>query len=479
LSREARILALVSVASSVSSLDLSLMFVAYPSIRRDFGNVPLTEVSWVLTSYTIVAAALLIPAGRVADRIGRRKVFLTSLVLFATGSALCAIAPAVPLLIAARVLQAIGGSMLTPSALAIVMGTMPASRRSWAIGVWSTVTGVVATAAPTIGALLVEYASWRWAFVINVPIGIGCFFVGRRVLDEAVDPEAGPLPDALGVVLVAASISMLAFGIVQSSAWGWNDRGTIVALSASATLLSLFVWRCAHHPAPVIDLRVFRPVLFRANALTAIAIGTTFWGGYYVFIQFLTLGWGYTLVTTGLLLIPMTVAASIAAIPAGRLMDRYGHRVVMVPGALLFSAALLWLALRADDNRAVLAVWMPAALAIGITNAVCFPGVNSAGARTAPPETLAVTAGIVQTLIRIGGTTGAALGIALVGDLRQGVAASEFRPAFIALAATGLVAAVAALPLATRDASPAAARALSLPRVAAATQQAGAFDRDQ
>jgi EmrB/QacA subfamily drug resistance transporter len=454
--REGRVLALVSTASAVSGLDLSLMFVAYPSIRQDFSDVPLSLVSWVLTSFTIVAAALLIPAGRIADRVGRKKIFLTSLVFFSLGSGMCAVAPTVPVLIGARVVQAIGGAMLTPSALAIIMTTIPVERRAWAVGVWSTVTGVLATAAPTIGAMLVRYASWRWAFLINVPIGTVCFFIGRRVLEESTDPDAGPLPDPVGVVAIMGAIAALAYGIVQSSAWGWTDRGTLVVFAVSVALLGLFLVRCARHPAPVIDLHVFRPFLFKANALAAVALGATLWGGYYVFIQFLTLGWGFTIVATGLLLLPMTVVSSAISIPAGRLMDTHGHRVLMVPAALVFTASMLWLGLRAGDERAVLTLWIPALAGVGITNAICFSGVNSAALRVAPPGALGITAGIIQTLIRIGGAIGSALGIALVGDRAIGEPASHFRSSFLALGALALLAAACALPLATSPAALAA-----------------------
>lgn len=448
MTRESRVLALVSIASAVSALDLSLMFVAYPSIRADFPDAPISLVSWVLTSFTIVAAALLIPAGRIADRAGRRRVFLLSLLLFSAGSAACAVSVSVPMLIGARVVQAVGGAMLTPSALAIIMSTIPAERRSWAIGVWGTVTGAIATAAPTIGAVLVDKASWRWAFVINVPIGVGCYVVGRRMLDESVDPDAGPLPDPVGVALVMGGVAALAYGVVQSSEWGWADRGTLGALAVSAVLLAWLVQRCATHPAPVIDLRVFRPFLFKANAVAAVAIGMTFWGGYYVFIQFLTVGWGYSIVEAGVLLIPMTLMTSFVGVPAGRCMDRYGHRVVMAPAALMFVLAMLWLRWRADDSPEVLAVWIPAALLAGVTNAVCFTGVNSAAARTAPPEVLGVIAGIVQTIIRIGGAIGSALGIALVGDTTTADGAS-FDSVFAALALVGIIAALSTLPLAT------------------------------
>jgi MFS family permease len=250
-------------------------------------------------------------------------------------------------------------------------------------------------------------------------------------------------------VLIMGGIAALAYGVVQSSQWGWTDRGTLLALGIAMVLLTWFVRRCATHRAPVIDLRVFHPFVFKANAVAAVAIGITFWGGYYVFIQFLTVGWGYTVLGAGLLLIPMTMVSSFVGVPAGRLMDRRGHRVVMAPAAFAFVLAMLWLRTQAGDDAQVLLVWIPAALLAGSTNAVCFTGVNSAGARTAPPEALAVTAGIVQTIIRVGGAVGSALGIALVGDATHADGAAAFHHAFEVLAVVGLVATIAMLPLAT------------------------------
>ena len=446
-SRRNRALALVSVASAVGSLDLSLMFVAYPSIKAHFANEPITLVSWVLTSYSIVAGALLIPAGRVADRVGRRKIFILSISLFTTGSALCAVAPNVPWLITARVIAACGGAMLTPTALAIIMTIFPLERRAWAIGVWS---GGIATMGPTIGALLITYASWRWTFLINVPIGIACAVLGPRLLDESKVPDAGPLPDPLGVVLIMSGIATLSFAIVQSNVWGWGAQGTLTAFAVAAFALVSFLWRCATQPSPVLDLRLFKPFLFRANTVAALAAGVSFWGGYYLFVQFLTLGWKYTIVQAGLLLIPMTLASSFVGVPAGKVMDRYGNRVAMVPAMLIFMVAMLYLGFRLGDTRSVWLVWLPAAVGVGITNAVYFPGVNSAGARVAPIEALGATAGVVQTLIRLGGALGTALAIALVGDFHKGDNAADLRPAFLVLAGVGLIGAIAAAPLATK-----------------------------
>jgi EmrB/QacA subfamily drug resistance transporter len=457
--RNNRALALVSLASALGTLDLSLMFVAYPAIKAHFHGESLTLVSWVLTSYSIVAAALLIPAGRIADRVGRRKVFMVSITLFSLGSGLCAVAPNVKLLIAARVIAACGGAMLTPSALAIIMTTFPLERRSWAIGVWSTVSGVIGTMGPTIGGVLITYASWRWAFLMNVPIGATCLVFAPRLLEESKVENPGPLPDLLGVSLIMGGIAMLSFAIVQSNVWGWTDRGTLIAFAVGISALAVFLRRCATQSAPVLDLRIFRPFLFRATTVAALCAGITFWGGYYLFVQFLTIGWGYTYLQAGLLLIPMTLMASVVGVPAGKLMDRHGNRVVMVPSMLAFVVAMTYLGLELGPRHAIWLVWIPAAVLVGITNAVYFPGVNAAGARTAPPEALGTTAGVVQTLIRMGGALGTALGIALVGEFHRGDNPADLRSAFLVLAGVGVVGSLAAFPLATKRFSPTAAAA--------------------
>jgi EmrB/QacA subfamily drug resistance transporter len=447
--RETKILAIVSAGTAMGGLDLSLMFVAYPAIRADFPKESVTLISWVLTSFTIVAAALLIPAGRLADKWGRKRIFRASLLVFAAGSVACALAPNVPLLIAGRVVAAIGGAMLTPSGLALLMSAVPPERRSYAVGVWGTITGTLATAAPTLGAAAIKYGSWRWALIMPVPLGLVAWAVSGRVLEESVDPNAGPMPDPVGALLIAAGVASAAFGIVQSGRWGWTDQGTLVAVGTGVALLCLLVWRCAHHPYPIVDLRVFKPFLFKATALASICIGIAFWGAYYLFVQFLTLGWGYTIMTAGLLLIPMTLTSSFFGIWSGRTMDRHGHRVVMVPAALLFSAGMAWLALHIGDHRQLGLVWIPAALAVGGTNAAFFTGVNGAGSKTAPAEVLGLTAGIIQTLIRIGGALGTALGISIVGEFHKGDPVHDLRPAFWAFALVGVAAAITAIPLAT------------------------------
>lgn len=450
ISREWRAVVLVSIGASMSSLDLTLMFVAYPEIRKDFEGTSLGVLSWVLTSFTIVAASLLIPAGRLCDRLGRKRVFLTSLLLFSFGSGCVAIAPTVPLIIAARVVQAIGGAMLTPSSLAIIMTAMGAQRRSAAIGAWSAISGTVTSAAPTLGALAIEIESWRLAFLLVLPIGLVCFVLGWRWLDESVDEQPGRLPDPLGSMLVFIGVGTLAYAIVQSKAWGVFDARTLGVLALAAAALAYFVYRCRTQAVPVIDFAVFRVGTFRANALAGVLIGTSFWGMYSVVVVFLTVGWGLKVLAAGLWLTPMTLVSTLIAFKGGELMDRHGHRIVMVPAAACLSLGALVL-LGAGDERSF-GLWLVAALLIGVTTTLYLGGVNSAGARLASPEHLGIVAGVVQTLIRVGGVIGASASVLLIGDIEAGDGVREFRPAWIALMVAGVIAMAAAWPLRTKPA---------------------------
>lgn len=447
-----RVVAVASIAASMSSLDLTLMFVAFPEIRKDFPGVPSAHVSWVLTSFSIVAAALLIPAGRFADRLGRKRIFLTSIVLFAGGSLAVALAPTVPLIIAARVVQASGGAMLTPSSLAIIMSAIEPARRAMAVGTWSAISGVVTSAAPTLGALAIEVGSWRWAFFLVVPIGVVCFLAARRFIEESVDPNAGALPDPFGSVLIFVGVAALAFGIVQSDDWGLGDPRTIAGFTIAAAAGAWFYLRCRTQPVPVIDFAIFRTGSFRANALAAVTIGFSFWGVYYILVAFLTNGWGLSVLEAGLLLTPMTAISTVTSVKGGSLMDRHGHRAVLVPAAACLSIGAGWMWLFARDEHDIVRVWLPATLFIGITSALYFIGVNSAAARLAPPEHLGVVAGVVQTLIRIGGSTGAALGVVLVGDVGRGDGVAGFDAAWLMLIGAGLVCILAAIPLNTTPA---------------------------
>ena len=262
-----KILAITSVGLFMASLDLFIVNIAFPALATDFGGASLASLSWVLNAYAIVFAALLVPAGRIADRIGRKRVFVTGLLLFSLASALCAAAPSIPFLVGARVLQAAGGAMMLPTTLGLILPAFPAAERAVAIGVWSAVGGVAAALGPPIGGLLVTL-SWRWIFVVNVPIGVITAIVAVRALGEIREPE-DVRPDLLGAVDLALAIGLLTAGIVKGPDWGWADPRILSAFAGSVLLVGAFLLRSAHHRAPVIELPLLRVRSFAVGNLAA------------------------------------------------------------------------------------------------------------------------------------------------------------------------------------------------------------------
>ena len=209
-------------------LDVTIVNVAFPSIAADFPGTSLADLSWVLNAYNIVFAALLVPAGRLADRVGQRKIFFGGLWIFLAGSVLCGLAPDPVLLVAARVIQAVGAAALIPTSLALVLPEFAPERRAVATSVWAAAGAVAAATGPSLGGVLVEAGGWRWAFLVNLVIALGVL-PARRLLVDRTDAESADPPDLFGCTLLAGAVGALAFGIVKAPDWGWTDDRVLAA----------------------------------------------------------------------------------------------------------------------------------------------------------------------------------------------------------------------------------------------------------
>lgn len=444
------VLLLACMAGFAGALDLSIVFVVFPEIEDAFPDASTALLSWVLTTYGIVVAALLVPGGRLADLLGRRRVFLTGVVIFGLGALASGAAPGPGFLIAARAVQASGGALMTPAAMALVLREFPADRRAMAIGIWGAVGGVAAAAGPSIGALVVDLGGWRWGFWVSVPLAVAVFVWGRAVLVESVDPDVHGLTDLGGSALVVLAVGALALGIVEGPDWGWTSPGVIGAFTVSTVGVVLLVRRSSHHPDPVIAPDLFAAPLFRRANVVALMFGAAFFAMFFGLVRFLTEGWGYPTSRAGLLVTPALAASAVCSLLGGRLADHVGHRAVMVPGAVAFTVGAAWLALGVGPDPAIWSVWVPALVLLGVGIGLVFPNFQSAAVFGVPEARFGVAAAAVQTVVRLSGTLGIALAVVLVGGFVAGDPVADFDPLWWSLAALGALSAVVSLGMDTR-----------------------------
>ncbi len=419
-------------------LDTTIGFVSFPAISRTFRESGPDTVSWVLNAYTLVFAALLVPAGRLADRLGRKRMFLIGVVTFTAGSMLCGLSPTVEFLIGAEMVEAAGAAILVPSSLALVLQSFPREKIPVAVAIWGAIGAVAGAAGPTIGAIVVDGLGWRWAFFINLPVGLVSFVVAVRVLPEGRDPQRGRLPDPLSVVLLSGGVAAMTFGIVKSSSWGWADLATTIWLVAGALAVATFVVRSRRVANPLVHLSLFRLNGFRwANAATvvfAIGFNAMFLGN----VLFLTRVWGYSILRAGLAISvgPLVVAATAPFL--GGLAGRIGQGRLLVPGGVVWAAGGLWLLARAEASPAYVSTYLPATLITGIGVALCLPQLSSAAVQGLPPDQLGTGSAVGQALRNLGATVGVALVIAFTTAATAASPLEAFHRVWWLLVASGI-----------------------------------------
>lgn len=414
-------LLLTSVGVYLVALDVSILNVAFGSLVEDFGPDRRTLLSWVFSAYNIVFAAALLTAGRAADRYGRKRVFLLGLGVFAVGSALCAVAPSAGALVAARVVQAVGGALVMPASLALVLPEFAVERRSAAIGIWGAVGGVAAATGPTVGGVLVDQFDWRSVFVVNLPVCVLAMVIGVRFLRESRESSTVGLPDVLGALLAMGGVGLVTLGVVQGEGWGWSSTRVVGSFAVGAALLAAFARRCARHPAPVLDLALLRLRFFTAANVTALVFSMAFFAMFFTNIQFLQDVWGYSVIGSGLAMSPGPLLAAAFSAPAGRLAQRHGHERVIVPGIALFTAGIAIQLVGSGAEASYWSTYFPATVLTGIGVGLTISTVGSASNAYLPPDRFAMGSAFNATCRQVG----AALGIAAVTALRAGTDAGD------------------------------------------------------
>lgn len=415
-SRSSRLtLVIVCAGVVLASLDLFIVNVALPQMARDFHATGLGSLSWVLNAYAIVYAALLVLFGRLADRYRRERGFLLGVAIFVAASAACAAADSVGMLVAFRVLQAAGAALLTPTSLGLVLATTAPERRHGAVRAWTAVGGLAAALGPVIGGLLVA-ASWRWVFLVNVPIGLLALAVGWRRLPQ-VPGEPVPTPDALGAVLVTGGVGALTLGLVDGDQWGWGSARTLGVLAGAVVVLVLLALHTARHHNPLIDRALFRVRAFTGASVVALLFSAAFGGMLLSRVLWAQDVWHWSALATGLSIAPGPIMVPIFSfLVAGRLIARFGPGLIIAAGSSIFAAGMLWWAFAAGLMPDYVEEMLPGMLLTGVGVGLTLPTMMATGASSLPPQSFATGSAVVNMLRQVGLAIGVAVLIAVLGS---------------------------------------------------------------
>ncbi|MFJ9179876.1 MFS transporter [Streptomyces sp. NPDC102360] len=423
--RRMLVLAICCMSLLIVSLDNTVLNVALPSMAKDF-DATLSGMQWTIDAYTLVLAALLMLAGSTADRIGRQKVFKIGLIVFTAASVACSLAPNLESLVAFRMLQAVGGSMLNPVAMSIITNTFTDPReRARAIGVWGGVVGISMAAGPLVGGLLVDSVGWRSIFWINLPVGLAALLLTIRYVPESRAPKARR-PDPVGQLLIIALLGSLTYAIIEAPSAGWTSvRILVFAAVALASLIGILIYE-PRREEPLIDLRFFHSAPFSGATVIAICGFAALGGFLFLSTLYLQDVRGLDALHAGLWMLPMAAMTLLCAPLSGRLVGNRGPRLpLLVAGVMMTASGVLFAAFDAETSNTTLFIgYVLFGIGFGFVNA---PITNTAVSGM-PRAQAGVAAAVASTSRQIGQT----LGVAVIGAvLASGVAESSYAKAFV------------------------------------------------
>ncbi|MDF2828509.1 MAG: transporter, partial [Mycobacterium sp.] len=445
--RPRAVLVITSSAAFLATLDLFIVNIAFPAISADFPDTDFGQMSWVLNSYTVVFAAVLALAGRLADRYGHRRVFLIGLAIFTVASAACALAPSLWALVAARTVQGVGAALITPTSLSLLLSAWPAERRAKAVGTWASVGAVAAALGPPLGGLLVA-AGWQWVFLVNVPIGVATMVAAARILRES---DIAPIgrPDLLGAAFLVLGVGALAYALVEVPERGWASTVVITSLAVSAVGMTAVVIRSRRHPVPALDLAVLRVPEFALATVMMLAFSCGFAGMLLVNVLYLTSTWGWSAQAAGLGLAAGPAVVVVVARQANRLAALLGIGAVATLGALSFMAGALWWLWRLGPSENYLAGLLPGQLLTGLGVGLILPTLSSVVGSALPGPRWGSGSSLINTARQVGSALGIALIVTAVGThIASGPTnLASIRSGWALLAAAGATSAVVGLAL--------------------------------
>ena len=398
-------------------LDTTIVNVAIPAMSAGL-NTTLDQILWVLNSYILVYAVLLITAGRLGDLYGQRNLFAIGLGIFTVASTLCGFAQDANQLIVSRVLQGVGGALLTPQTLAILMSLFPPERRGAAFGIWGGVAGLATLAGPTLGGALVTCIDWRWIFFVNVPIGIAALVATFAIIPD-LRPGRHHGWDVVGIILSTAGLFGVVFGLIEGERFNWGQIGSLVinipeVIGFGAVLLVAFVIWERYQKEPLVPLSLFEERNFTVANWMAAAVAFGMMSLFLPIVIYLQSVRDFSALTAGLTLAPMSLTSMVVAPVAGRMADRFGGKYILLTGVLVFATGFGTLTLVAGPDSTWLTFLLPAIVA-GAGMGMTFAPMTTVAMRNISPQMAGSASGVLNTTRQVG----AAVGSAVVGALLQ------------------------------------------------------------
>jgi EmrB/QacA subfamily drug resistance transporter len=405
------ILAVLASVAFMAQLDLFIVNIAVPAMGRSFGGAGISGLSWVLNAYAIVFAALLVPAGRLADHHGRRLFLLSGIAVFVAASVACALAPNLPTLVAARAVQAVGAAMIIPPSLGLLFPAFPKDKHTLVVGIWAGVSAVAATAGAPIGGLLVA-VDWRWIFLVNVPVGIAALATGLIVLPEIKAPRTAKLPDPVSSIALFLGVSLLVFAMAEAPDLGWTSPlvlGAAVLAVAAVATTTVYAHR---HPHPLVEAALFRTREFSTAAIALFLYYIGFAAWLLITVLFLQNLWHYDAIQAGLAIAPGPLVSALFAVNAGRIADRFGRRLPAIIGPALMTVSAAYWVVFAPPTPSYL-LFLPGlilgGMSAGLTQAPLF-----ASSGSLPPDRATTGAAVLNMGRQIGSALGVAVLVALM-----------------------------------------------------------------
>jgi EmrB/QacA subfamily drug resistance transporter len=453
------VLALIAVAQFMVILDATIVNVALPTIKVAVGFSE-QSLSWVLNAYTLIFGGFLLLGGRLADRLGRRRLFVIGIALFSGASFICGVSQSEGMLLVARGLQGLGGAMVSPAALSIILTTFAeGSERNRALAVWGAIAGAGGAVGLLLGGVIVDLLSWRWVFFVNVPIGAVVLSLAPRIVPESrSESVARGGYDVAGAVAITLGTIALVFTLIKANSWGWTSGRTLAGFAVAAVLIAAFVVIEGRHRDPLVPLRIFSNRSLAASNATFILVAAALFGMFFFLTLYLQQVLGYSALKTGVAYLPLSLILIAASALASRLVDRFTPKPVLSLGLLVSTAGFVLLT-RVDGHGDYASHVLPAMIVLGVGLGMSFVPITIAGTNGVAAADSGLASGLLNTTQQVGGSLGLAIlssvstsrvtsalegGSALPAALTHG-----FRGAFTVaavLCAVGLVVAVALLP---------------------------------